>query len=138
MAEGWLGAQAPPRAPLPGLPPPATAQPRTREQGAGAAAGATQHHWPGNCGSQFQEPLGGQHCRPAPPRPSPSLQAASAAPKRACRVWPGATAAPPPPLLSRRPSPRGPWAGGGRCGPQALRVLPGADPGPPGARLRCG
>lgn len=59
MAEGWLGAQAPPRPPLPGLPPSPAARPRAPVQGAGAAAGAAQHDWPGRCEPVLRQPASG-------------------------------------------------------------------------------
>lgn len=74
------------------------------------------------------------------PRRGPPLASPLPAQLRSAPAGPGPA---PPRLRPRRCSliaraPRGARTGGGRCGPQASRVLPGADPGPPGARLRCG
>lgn len=137
MEEAWPVAQEPLRAPSPGLRLLGAAQSRSLVQGARAAAGAAQPDWPGRCEPGLQRPVPGvagasgwTTRRPAPPRLSPSLPAASAAPRPARRAWPGATEAPPPPRLYRRRSPRGTRPGSGGCRPGWLGAFcPGRTKG---------
>lgn len=137
MEEAWPVAQEPLRAPSPGLRLLGAAQSRSLVQGARAAAGAAQPDWPGRCERGLQRPAPGvagasglTTRRPAPPRLSPSLPAASAAPRPARRAWPGATEAPPPPRLYRRRSPRGTRPGSGGCRPGWLGAFcPGRTKG---------
>lgn len=137
MEEAWPVAQEPLRAPSPGLRLLGAAQSRSLVQGARAAAGAAQPDWPGRCERGPQRPAPGvagasglTARRPAPPRLSPSLPAASAAPRPARSAWPGATEAPPPPRLYRRRSPRGTRPGSGGCRPGWLGAFcPGRTKG---------
>lgn len=131
---GLAGTHGAPRAPSPQPPRsrPAARLGAGRGRGRRAAAGAAQHGHPRAC-----EPAE-RRAAPAPlrwaaqagpPCRSP-LQAARAAPRRARRLWPCATEAPPPPRLSACPSPPGPSrvasdSGLGACGPRPQPPRPG-------------
>lgn len=126
--EGLTGTHGAPRAPSPRPPPP----PPGRALGCREGARTRRCGW--SCATRLALPEGESRAagsartsevgRPASPLRRSPRQAACAVTRRARRLWPCATEAPPPPRLSARPSP----PGRAECLRTAVSVL--AAPGP--------